>query len=265
MILKYRQLPPKPPDEEFSPQMVIHSSTELFSFYRVTLAQCAKLSDGDRLVELTKVFARYLDQYAQQILLYYVSEHPTGHTPSKVAQTEDLILVLNTADYCFTTCTQLEDKIKNRINVTLKASVDLQSQADTFMGIASATVRSLVRRVETDIEPAWREMRNCAWSKMESVQDQSSYVGELIRRVDSHAVEVLRMLQKQQYARAFCDNVVDMIANAYVSNILQCKPVSEVGAEQVRTDVDFHLEHLLNLTIRCFSIPIICRSPSPAS
>lgn len=250
MIPKYRQLPPKPPDEEFSPQMVIHSSIELFSFYRVTLAQCAKLSNGDRLVELTKVFAKYLDQYAQQILLYHVSERPTGSTPSKVPNVEDVILVLNTTDYCFSTCTQLEEKIKSRIDVALKSSVDLQSQADTFMGVASATVRSLVRRVETDIEPTWREMRNCGWSKMESVQDQSSYVGELIRRIDSRTAEILSMLHKQQYARAFCDNVVDMVANAYVSNILQSKPVSEVGAEQMLLDIYVLQKSFANLLNR---------------
>ena len=233
MIPKYHQQPPRPPDEEFASQMVIPSSTELFSFYRLTLAQCSKLSNGDRLVELTKVFAKYLDQYAQQVLLFHVSERPSGQTPSKVPQIEDTILVLNTADYCFNTCTQLEEKIKSRIDESLRSSIDLQSQADAFMGIASATVRSLVRRVEVELEPSWREMRNTGWSKMESVGDQSSYVGEIIRRIESKAGEILGMLHKQQYARAFCDNVVELVANTYLANIFQCKPVSEVGAEQV--------------------------------
>ena len=233
MLPKYRQQPPKPPDEEFSSQMVIPSSTELFSFYRLTLAQCSKLSSGDRLVELTKVFAKYLDQYAQQVLLYYISERPSGQTPSKIPQLGDIILVLNTADYCYNTCTQLEEKIKARVDETLRSDINLQSQADAFMGIASATVRSLVHRVETDLEPSWREMRNTGWSKMESVGDQSSYVGEMIRRIDSRASEILSMLHKQQYARAVCDNVVELVANSYISNIFQCKPVSEVGAEQV--------------------------------
>ena len=236
MIPLFRQLPPKPPDEDFSPQMVIPSSTNLFSFYRQILAQCAKLSTGARLVELTKVFAKYLDQYAQQILLFYISERPSGQTPSKTPQIEDIVLVLNTADYCFNTCTQLEEKIKSRIDEGLKSNIDLQSQADTFMGIASATVRALVHRVEVDIEPTWREMRNTGWSKMESVGDQSSYVAELLRRIKTRAVEILAMLHKPQYARAFCDNVVELIANAYLSNIFQCKPISEVGAEQMLLD-----------------------------
>ena len=234
MIPKYRAEPARQPDEEFSPQMVISSSTELFSFYRMTLAQCAKLSTGARLVELTKVFAKYLDQYAQQILLYYVSERSSGQTPSKTPQIEDLVLVLNTADYCYITSTQLGEKIKSRIDHDLKSSIDLQSQADAFMGIASATVRALVRKVEVDIEPTWREMRNTGWSKMESVGDQSSYVGEMLSKIKSRAAEILAMLHKQQYARAFCDNVVELTANAYIANMFQCKPISEVGAEQVK-------------------------------
>ena len=233
MIPKYRAEPAIQPDEEFSPQMVISSSTELFSFYRMTLAQCAKLSTGAHLVELTKVFAKYLDQYAQHILLYYVSERATGQTPSKTPQIQDLVLVLNTADYCYITSTQLEEKIKSRIDPDLKSSIDLQSQADAFMGIASATVRALVRKVEVDIEPTWREMRNTGWSKMESVGDQSSYVGEMLSKIKSRAAEILAMLHKQQYARAFCDNVVELTANAYIANMFQCKPISEVGAEQV--------------------------------
>lgn len=253
MIPKYRAQPPRQPDEDFSPQMVISSSTELFSFYRLTLAQCAKLSPGARLVELTKVFAKYLDQYAQQILLYYISERPSGQTPSKAPQIEDIVLVLNTADYCFNTSTQLEDKIKSRIDHDLKGSIDLQSQADAFMGIASATVRALIRKVEVDIEPAWREMRNTGWSKMESVGDQSSYVAEMLHRIKSRAAEVLGMLHKQQYARAFCDNVVELTANAYAANIFQCRPISEAGAEQVITYVSSSKDLSLKQT-RCCSI-----------
>ncbi|KAL8774726.1 MAG: hypothetical protein Q9209_000665 [Squamulea sp. 1 TL-2023] len=253
MIPQYRQQPPRPPDDEFTPQMVVPSSIELFNFYRLTLAQCAKLSTGARLVELCKVFAKYLDQYAQQVLLFYVSERPSGQTPSRIPQLEDTILVLNTADYCFNTCTQLEEKIKSRIDEGYKAAVDLQSQADAFMGIASATVRDLVRRVEVDIERTWREMRNTGWSKMETVGDQSSWVAEMLQNIRARAAEVLSMLHKQQYARAFCDNLVDSIANAFIVNIFQCKPISEVGAEQMLLDsyaLKKGFEELLNINAK---------------
>lgn len=233
LLPKYRQQPLKPPDEEFNSHTVISSSTELFTFYRHSLQQCAKLSTGGSLAELAKVFAKYLDQYAQQVLLNYISERPSGHTPSKVPSIEDLVSVLNTADYCYTTCNQLEEKIKGRLDETLKQTVDLQSQADSFMGIASAAVRGLVRQVEVDLEPCWREMRNAPWSKIEAVSDQSSYVGEMLSRTKEKASAILALLHKQQYARAFSDHLVELMSSLFISNVFQCRPLSETGAEQV--------------------------------
>ena len=232
LIPKYRLQPLKPPDEEFDSHIVLPSSTELFTVYRHALQQCAKLSTGNSLADLAGVFAKYLDQYAQQVLLYYISERPTGHTPSKTPSLEDLILVLNTADYCYTTCNQLEDKIKGRLDKNLKQNVDLQSQADSFMGIASAAVRGLVRQVEVDMEPCWREMRNTPWNRLEAVSDQSSYVGEVLNRVKTKASETLQLLHKQQYARAFTDHLVELISNLFITIVFQCKPISETGAEQ---------------------------------
>jgi hypothetical protein len=237
LIPKYRQQPIRPPDEEFDSHIVISSSTELFTFYRHSLQQCAKLSTGGSLADLAKVFAKYLDQYAQQVLLNYISERPTGHTPSNVPSLEDLILVLNTADYCYTTCNQLEEKIKGRLDKNLKQSVDLQSQADSFMGIASAAIRGLVRKVEINLEPSWREMRNTPWSRLEAVSDHSSYVGELLSKAQATFSEILQFLHKQQYARAFADHVVELVSTQFISNIFQCKPITETGAEQVCTSL----------------------------
>ncbi|KAG5302880.1 vacuolar sorting-associated protein [Histoplasma capsulatum G186AR] len=236
LIPKYRQQPIKPPDEEFTSRLVIPSSTDLFTFYRQSLAQCAKLSTGSSLSELSKLFAKYLDQYAQQVLLYFVTERASGQTPSKTPSLEDLILVLNTADYCYSTCNQLEDKIKGRIEENFKQSIDLQSQADAFMGIASSAVRGLVRNVEVELEPSWKEMRNTTWNKLETVSDQSSFVAVLLNSAKSKSEEILKMLHKQQYARAFADNFVEHLSNTYIANIFQCKPVSETGAEQMLLD-----------------------------
>ncbi|KAF2234510.1 hypothetical protein EV356DRAFT_576700 [Viridothelium virens] len=233
LMPKYRSQPLRSPDEEFSSQLVIPSSTELFHSYRITLAQCAKLSTGDRLLELTKTFAKYLDQYSQQVLFYFLSEKPGTQGPS----IEDAVLIMNTADYCYTTVNQLEERIKARIDAELRESVDLQSQADAFMGIASAAVRTLVRKAELDSEQSWREMRQIPWSKLSSVGDSSSYVTDLLARLKSRTRDVLAYLPaKPQYARAFCDNLVDAVANAYLANLVASRPISEVGAEQMLLD-----------------------------
>lgn len=236
LIPQYKQKPPKSPDEEFSAQAVISSSTELFNFYRLSLAQCAKLSTGTPLLDLSRLFGRYLDQYAQQVLLFYISEKPTSGTPSRIPTVEDIVLVLNTADYCYNTSNSLEEKIKSRIDENLKENVELQSQADAFMGIASAAVRGLVHRVEVDLEPCWREMRNIAWGKIEACENQSSYIPGLQNRIRDRSGEILGMLHKPQYARAFADNLVELTASTYLTNIMQCKPISEGGAEQMLLD-----------------------------
>lgn len=238
LLPKYRQQPLKPPDEDFDSHIVISSSTELFAFYKHSLQQCAKLSTGGSLADLARVFAKYLDQYAQQVLLYYISERPTGNTPSRIPSVEDLVLVLNTADYCYTTCNQLEEKIKGRLDKNLKSSVDLQSQADSLMGIASAAVRSLVRQVEVAMEPCWREMRNTPWNRLEAVSDESSYVNEILSKAKTKASEILQLLHKQQYARAFTDHLVELISSLFITVVLQSKPISETGAEQVSIQDD---------------------------
>lgn len=267
MIPRYRSQPLLPPDEEFSSQAVIPSAIELFHFYKLTLSQCAKLSTGERLLDLTKTLAKYLDEYAQQVLLTFLQR--TNHGPT----VQDIILVLNTADFWHTNTNQLEENIKKRIDPDLASKVDLSSQSDAFMGVASASVLAMVNKVEVDCEGAWREMKNTNWRGMEAVGGQSSYVGELLRSVNAGAAEVLPLIAKPQYARAFCDNLIEHMATAYINNIVQCRPVSEVGAEQVCSSHPIMADQSITDGSRCCSTnttsprhsKISCRSKQPFS
>lgn len=229
MIPQYKNGPLVAEDEEFSANGVIPSAIELFQVYKITLSQCAKLSTGERLFDLAKILAKYLEEYAQQVLLGILQK---GGAQGPALQ--DTVLVLNTADFWHTNTNQLEDSIKKRIDTELAAKVDLSSQADAFLGVASAAVQALVQKVESDCEGAWREMKNTNWREMESVGDHSSYVGELLKHINSQAEEILALIVKPQYARAFCDKLVERLAAAYINNIVQCRPISEGGAEQVQ-------------------------------
>ncbi|GAB7364457.1 hypothetical protein MBLNU230_g4997t1 [Neophaeotheca triangularis] len=234
LIPKYREQPIRNPDEEFHAQLVVPSSTELFHHYRITLAQCAKLSTGGRLLELTTTFAKYLDAYSQQVLFHFFGEKSGSQGPS----VEDTVIILNTADYCYQTTNQLEEKIRLRIDEELREKVDFQSQADSFMGIASAAVRALVHKAELDCEPAWREMRSIPWAKLESVGDASPYIYTLDSRIKERSKEILQYLSsnKPQYARAYCDNLLDSLVNNYITCIVAARPISETGAEQMLLD-----------------------------
>ncbi|KAI5293978.1 Vacuolar protein sorting-associated protein 53, partial [Ascosphaera acerosa] len=232
LIQQYKQRPLRQADEEFNPQSVITSSTELFTFYRHSLAQCAKLSTGSSLAELFRVFTKYLDQYAQQILAAYITER-TG-APS--LDLNAIVTVINTADYCSTTSSQLEERIKSRIDGQYRPQIDLQNQADAFLGIASSGVRLLVHSVETSLEPVWREMRNMPWAKLENVGDNSPYVILLLDNIRGRSEQILQVLQKPQYARAFADHLVEDASSLFINNVWQCRPVSEVAAEQMLLD-----------------------------
>ncbi|KAK4136631.1 hypothetical protein BT67DRAFT_416855 [Trichocladium antarcticum] len=231
MIPRYKTQPLVPPDEEFSPQALVPSAIELFHFYKLTLSQCAKLSTGERLLDLSRTFAKYLDEYAQQVLISFLQRGGPQGPPI-----QDIILVLNTADFWHINANQLEESIKKRIDPDMASRVDLSSQSDAFMGVASAAVMALVAKVELDCEGAWREMKNTNWGRMESVSDHSSYVGELLKHVNDRCQEILPLVIKHQYARAFCDNLVEHLATAYIHNIVVCRPVCEVGAEQMLLD-----------------------------
>ncbi|GAB0137544.1 hypothetical protein EsDP_00005804 [Epichloe bromicola] len=232
MIPRYRGQPLMPDDEEFSPQAVIPSAIELFHFYKLTLSQCARLSTSDRLLDLSKVLSKYLDEYAQQVLLHVLQAAGGPQSPS----IQNAVLVLNTADFWHTNTNQLEENIKKRIDNELVSKVDFSCQSDAFLGVASAAVLALVHIVELDCEATWREMRNTNWSTMDTAGDQSSYVGELVTHVNTKTEEILGVVAKQQYARAFCDNLVEHLATAYINNIVHCRPISEVGAQQMLVD-----------------------------
>lgn len=229
MMPKYKNGPLVAEDEEFSVNAVIPSAIELFHFYKITLSQCAKLSTGERLFGLSKILAKYLEEYAQQVLLGFLQKGGSQGPPLK-----EIVLVLSTADFWHTNTVQLEENIKKRIDAEFVSKIDLSAQADTFLGVASASVQALVQKAEADCEGAWREMKNTNWREMESVGDTSSYVGELLKQVNARAEEVLSLIAKQQYARAFCDKLVERLATAYINNIVLCRPISEGGAEQVR-------------------------------
>lgn len=255
MIPRYKTQPLVSEDDEFTPQAVIPSAIELFHFYKLTLSQCAKLSTGDRLLDLSRTFAKYLDEYAQQVLFGFLQRGGNQGPPL-----QDVVLVLNTADFWHTNTNQLEDSIRRRIDGELAPKVDLSAQSDAFMGVASAAVLALVHKVELELTGAWREMKNTNWSRMEQVGDQSSYVGELVRQINGKAEEVLGLVVKQQYARAFCDNLVEHIATAYLTNVVACKPVSEVGAEQMLLDkyvLTKALENLLSYHTKPPSAPAV--------
>ncbi|KAL7269840.1 Vacuolar protein sorting-associated protein 53 [Rhizina undulata] len=232
LLPTYRNAPLQPPDEELTPTSVLPSSIDLFTVYRQTLSQCAKLSTGTNLLELSKSFAKHLDEYATSILTPYLSPD-TSNKPLEAIET---ICILNTADYCHTTTAQLEDRIRTRIDPEFANKIDFEREKDEFITVINTAIRALVNKVENSLDPIWREMRNVPWSRLDTVGDQSGYVAEFIKVIRTSVTEVLTILSKDVWRRAFCDRVVEAVVSAWAGCLVGCRPIGGVGAEQMLLD-----------------------------
>ena len=58
------EAPPAKGDDDFSPMIVLPSSTDMFLFYGQSLEQCAKLSTGRTLYDLSSMHKKWLRIYA---------------------------------------------------------------------------------------------------------------------------------------------------------------------------------------------------------
>ncbi|CAG8705635.1 2645_t:CDS:10, partial [Acaulospora morrowiae] len=232
MIASYRT--ESVPDDDSSTS-VLQSSTDLFYFYRETLTNCARLSTKKPFFDLCNVFAKWLRVYANEVL--------TGRLPKeeRKAMTRDELklacFVLNTADYCYVTTSQLEEKLKEKIDDEYKGNINFDTERNCFLNVVSATIKSLVRGVESCYEPALIAMTKIQWNNLDSVGDQSGYVTLFHSTLRSNVVIIHKDITNNRYFRTFCDKFVESFVSKLISNLLKCKPISEVGAEQMLLDV----------------------------
>ncbi|ODQ52399.1 hypothetical protein SAICODRAFT_19960 [Saitoella complicata NRRL Y-17804] len=230
MIQVYRNQPIALPDHD-DQQAVLQSSADLFTYYRQTLAQCAKLSDGAPLLDLSRLFSKWLRAYGDQVLMQRLSERSES-----VTRIEDACMILNTADYCHTTVSQLEEKIHSKIQEDLREQVNFESLREAFIGIIGTAIRVLVKKVEAECDMALKEMHRTDWDSLASVGDQSSYVHPLSEVLKSCTKKVFAKVIKERYARTYCDNLVHSFAQKFIDDIVRCRPISEIGAEQLLLD-----------------------------
>lgn len=131
MIDSYVQSDSKANEEDDGTMSVLPSSTDLFYFYRETLGQCSKFSTGKALFDLSKLFAKHLDSYCNTIILGGLARND-----KKTVSADNFCfasLALNTADYCCITSSQLEEKLKEKIDDSYTEKVDFEAVKENFM------------------------------------------------------------------------------------------------------------------------------------
>lgn len=80
-------------------------------------------------------------------------------------------------------------------------------------------------------------MANANWAHVEEVGDQSRYVSTLKEILTSNCSEILPKISRDIYTRSFCDKVVELITNQFLSNLVKIKPIPVIVAEQMLLDL----------------------------
>ncbi|KAI9492204.1 vacuolar protein sorting 53 [Zychaea mexicana] len=214
--------------------VVLPSSTDLFYFYRETLVQCAKFSTGKPFYDLCQLFTKHLHAYCNVVLLGGVSKNEKSDLSTE--NLRFITLALNTADYCCMTTSQLEEKLKEKVDEEFREKVSLESVKEAFMSAVSMCIDAAVRSIGYCCEPYLQQMIRLPWSVLDTVGDQSEYVSQLQDVVKRYATVVGRTVANKRYFRTFSDRFVESFLSSYLLSIFRCKHISEIGAEQMLLD-----------------------------
>ncbi|XP_026986360.1 vacuolar protein sorting-associated protein 53 homolog isoform X2 [Orcinus orca] len=242
------QGPPKPNTDEGG--AVLPSCADLFVYYKKCMVQCSQLSTGEPMIALTTIFQKYLREYAWKILsgnLPKTTSSGGGLTISSLLKEkegsevakftlEELCLIcsiLSTAEYCLATTQQLEEKLKEKVDISLTERINLTGEMDTFSTVISSSIQLLVQDLDAACDPALTAMSKMQWQNVEHVGDQSPYVTSVILHIKQN-VPIIRdnLASTRKYFTQFCIKFANSFIPKFITHLFKCKPISMVGAEQ---------------------------------
>lgn len=103
------------------------SSNDLFAFFKTSLNRCVKLSNRKPMIDLSRVFTKYLNRYV---------EHLNSKLPreeNRIVSEPELVAIcraLNTAVYVGNTAGQVEERVKKLVDQTMVDRIDFKREID---------------------------------------------------------------------------------------------------------------------------------------
>ncbi|KAK0194978.1 Vps53-like protein [Armillaria mellea] len=225
-------------DDGSSPLAVLPSSTELFYFYGQSLEQCAKLSAGQPLFDLSLLHKKWLKIYAEDVLIASLKRgRKSIESRYDVDAMYQASLVINTADYCQATALELEQKIREKINAEFKDRVSLQRECDLFVGAVSSAISVQLRELEVACDPAFTTMIRTSWTSLAQVVGPSAYTSDLVRAAEQVIEAVKPRIEQKKYLRNLFDKAYNLILTKFTTTMVKSRPLGEIGAEQLLIDL----------------------------
>lgn len=228
---------------------MLPTCTDLFLFFKNSIAQCTQLSVKQPLLDLFRVFKKFLGLYAERILLEHlpkiqVLNQAVAKEREVIIQlTQDEICVicifLNTAEYCLQTINQLQEKLKDKIDEAFKEKIDFSEEHDKFVDVCAKSITLLMRALETACDPLLVAMTKIQWSLIEEVGDSSPFIAEIARVFRSIIPSVRANLAatSTKYFTQLCLKFADSFIAKVIVSIYKCRNVSGVGTEQLLLDM----------------------------
>ncbi|RLV91264.1 Vacuolar protein sorting-associated protein 53 [Spathaspora sp. JA1] len=223
-----------------------NSCTELFKFFYKILSQMVKLSNGEILIELAKLFSKYLFEYHNRILTPLIPMDEDLNNESF----KYLTMILNTGDYLVNNIEDLSKKFTNLIRSQYKSRLpSFDSSQEIFSQLINKCIGKLITKLTNDYKICWREFYNMNWQLLDQVNDISSYMIELKSITLNNIQIILPLIIRESFIRNFNDKLIDYLIVTIANNLRTIKPLTEVCVEQILLDV-YSLKDL------CLKLPL---------
>lgn len=145
--------------------------------------------------------------------------------------------ILTTAEYCYETTTQLEEKLKEKILPEFVDRVDFGAEQKCFTGVIANCIHTLVQDFNNACEPPLIAMSKIQWQNITSVGDQSPYITSIRSHLHS-TVPIIRdsLASSRKYFTQFCVRFADEFVRRFIAGVYKCRPIGTEGAEQLLLD-----------------------------
>ncbi|EDK43276.1 conserved hypothetical protein [Lodderomyces elongisporus NRRL YB-4239] len=222
------------------------TSTEIFKMYQKILTLILKLSHGEILIDLARVFNKYLFEYLNRILMPMLPRNDDDI--AGVEAIKYLTMLLNTADYVVGNIEETNEKFQLVILEEYKPRLP-SLNSEIFLQLINKSISALLVKLTNDYKSCWREFFNTNWEQLDSVNDVSSYMMDIKRITEDNLKLILPLIIRDSYVRNFNDKLVELLVTTIANNLRFIKPEMSVTAlEQILLDV-------ISLKDTCLNFP----------
>ncbi|KAG8706362.1 Vacuolar protein sorting-associated protein 53, partial [Ceratobasidium sp. 395] len=246
-------------DPDAPPPSVLPSSTELFFAIAQGVEDCARLlgenkmdgGNGGLMIQMCRMHKKWLKVYAEDVLMAGTKrsdkERKSFEGRFNPAELQKICLLLNTADYCQTTSTQLEEKMRDKVGDEEASEVSLQEEQDLFVNVISICISLMLRELDSATDSAFITLLKSNWGAIENVSGTSSWANELATSLDTLEEVVHAKIEPKKYVRSFCDKAANVLVTKFTNALVKSRPIKGLGGEQLLLDLQSFKSTLLKI------------------